>query len=130
MNEGFAWALACADAPADPTTLLLVSNLTGGNNSHISGAQFFVDADGNPIADQTDDFDQGGDENAVIAFQTDDNAIQRAGVDSNGAFTGTGVLVYGTATGSTQEEWGLMLNSPNTDFGGADCVGSLNLLSL
>jgi hypothetical protein len=135
VNEGFAWALVCSDGPpADPTTLLVVANLTGGDNSHIAGALFFTDEDGNPIGNQSDDFDDNGEEVAVVAAEAGGNQAQRAGAQAVGApFTaegeGSGVLVYGTAAQSTQEGWGGVLNDP-VNWGGVDCVGSLNLLSL
>jgi hypothetical protein len=111
LNEGFAWALACGDAPADPTTALVVRNVSGGNDSHITGVQ--TAPPGGP-----DDFDE--DETAVVVLRTGANQS-----GTNPDWT----LIYGTEGDTTQAGFGGVLNNPN-GFGGADCAGSLNLLAL
>jgi hypothetical protein len=111
LNEGFAWALACGDAPADPTTALVVRNVSGGDDSHITPVQ--TNPPGGP-----DDFDE--DETAVVVLRTGANQS-----GTNPDWT----LIYGTAGNTTQAGFGGVLNNPN-GFGGADCVGSLNLLAL
>jgi hypothetical protein len=111
LNEGFAWALACGDAPADPTTALVVRNVSGGNDSHITPVQ-------TPPPGGVDDFDE--DETAVVVLRTGANQS-----GTNPDWT----LIYGTEGDTTQAGFGGVLNNPN-GFGGADCVGSLNLLAL
>jgi hypothetical protein len=111
LNEGFAWALACGDAPADPTTALVVRNVSGGNDSHITGVQTAPPGG-------ADDFDE--DETAVVVLRTGANQS-----GTNPDWT----LIYGTESDTTQAGFGGVLNNPN-GFGGADCAGSLNLLAL
>ncbi len=81
VNEGFAWAGVCKDGPSGtPGTgsLLVVQNLSGGDDSHINGALLFQDEAGAVMpTDQSDDFDEG--EVAVVGNAFTDNTMSRAG---------------------------------------------------
>ena len=56
--------------------MLVVQNVSGGDNSHVAGALTFLDASANPIGDQSEDFDQG--EVAVVGNSFVDNNMSRA----------------------------------------------------
>lgn len=139
VNEGFAWAAVCkAGASGTPGTgsILVVQNISGGNDSHINGALTFQDAAGAPIGpDQSDDFDQG--EVAIVANAFTDNTMSRSGLTtatpaSGAAFAntnrGAAVLIYGN-NGETQMGQGGALRAPAGYPDSPACVASLNLLA-
>jgi hypothetical protein len=140
VNEGFAWAALCQAGPSGtPGTgaLLVVQNLSGGDNAHVNGALTFLDANASPIGDRSDDFDQG--EVAVVANSFTDNVMSRAGypqATSTGGYgaafanslRGGGVLIY-AANGSTQMGLGGAIRNPSGFQGSPACSVSLNLLA-
>jgi hypothetical protein len=140
VNEGFAWAALCQAGPSGtPGTgaLLVVQNLSGGDNAHVNGALTFLDANASPTTDQTDDFDQG--EVAVVANSFSDNVMSRAGypqATSQGGYgaafantlRGGGVLIY-AANGSTQLGMGGAIRNPTGFQNSPACSVSLNMLA-
>lgn len=139
LNEGFAWAGVCrAGASGTPGTgsLLVVQNISGGDDSHINGALTFQDAAGAPIGpDQSNDFDQG--EVAIVANSFTDNVMSRSGYGAatpagGAAFgdtnRGSMVLIYGN-NGETQMGQGGALRAPAGYPDSPACVASLNLLA-
>lgn len=133
VNEGFAWAVVCqAPAPGVVASLLVVQNLSGGDDSHLTGAYQFRDENLAPLGDRTNDFDQT--QVAVVASAGPaNNVISRSGSTSattppGSADQGASVLIYGT-NGQTQMGQGGVLNNPTGYPGDPDCVGSLNLLA-
>jgi hypothetical protein len=123
VNEGFAWALACGTVPSlalDPVSTLVVRNLEGGNDSHIKEISPLGGLFGQPPGGP-DDFDEV--EDAPLAIGLGPNATNATGPPD-------WTVIYGTGGGgSTQAGFGNVLNAPAEGFGGADCVGSLNLLA-
>lgn len=137
VNEGFAWALLCKSGAGPGTgSMLVVQNVSGGDNSHISGALTFLDSAAAPIAtDQSDDFDIG--EAAIVADAFNGNTASRSGTPAApGNFPGAlvngnrgeSVLIYGT-NGTTQMGFGGALLGPTSYPGGPACVGSVNILA-
>lgn len=139
VNEGMAWAAVCkAGASGTPGTgaILVVQNLSAGDNSHINGALTFQDATGAPIGpDQSNDFDVG--EVAILADSFVDNTMSRAGYGANtpaggAAFgdsnRGANVVIFGN-DGNTQSGIGGAVRAPAGYPGSPACVVSLNLLA-
>jgi hypothetical protein len=99
--EGFRWELRCT-----PTVSAIdIENVSGGDDSA------FDDNVGGP---DTEDFDIGETEPDI-----DDSTVNSV---ENG-----GTSLFGS-NGTTQYAWLGVFNQPPTGFGGADCVGHIDLL--